>query len=98
MKGDQNSGDMVIIVEKREKEKEGENEVEILKRMISSHSLYERLVEIHLNCLKVGFDEIGDQIDKQNALKIKQANYKLKVATVPGSCPELEYFMVYTTL
>ncbi|KAK6261490.1 hypothetical protein QUC31_007306 [Theobroma cacao] len=37
-----------------EKEEEEEDDDELLKTRISAHPLYGRLVENHLNCLKVG--------------------------------------------
>ncbi|KAE8709652.1 NAD-dependent dihydropyrimidine dehydrogenase subunit PreA-like [Hibiscus syriacus] len=50
----------------QEEEGEDSDDIELLKRRISSHPLYGRLVENHLDCLKVGGIGNGGRNSKGN--------------------------------
>ncbi|XVE58899.1 hypothetical protein DITRI_Ditri04bG0206000 [Diplodiscus trichospermus] len=71
--------------------KEEEDEDELLKTRISSHPLYGRLVQNHLNCLKVG--GISDSGRNSKPYQREANHYN-------GPCPsmlnqsELDLFMV----
>ncbi|XP_021292292.1 homeobox protein knotted-1-like 2 [Herrania umbratica] len=69
-------------------EEEGEEEEELLKTRISSHPLYGRLVENHLNCLKVGAIADSGRNSKANQRK---ADYNPCSSIVNES--ELDLFM-----
>ncbi|TYJ07285.1 hypothetical protein E1A91_A12G294800v1 [Gossypium mustelinum] len=77
--------------------KEEEDDDELLKIRISSHPLYERLVENHLNCLKVG--GIGDR--GRNNSKSNQRKAEHSISTKINPCcssmqlnqSELDLFM-----
>ncbi|XP_022726053.1 homeobox protein knotted-1-like 2 [Durio zibethinus] len=53
---------------------EEEDEEELLKTRISSHPLYRRLVENHLNCLKVGEIAYSGRNSKSNQRKADDYN------------------------
>ncbi|KAH1075582.1 hypothetical protein J1N35_027910 [Gossypium stocksii] len=77
--------------------KEEDDDDELLKTRISSHPLYERLVENHLNCLKVG--GIGDR--GRNNTKSNQRKAEHSISTKINPCcssmqlnqSELDLFM-----
>ncbi|KAH9794444.1 hypothetical protein WN944_011421 [Citrus x changshan-huyou] len=62
-----------------------EEDVETLKRRISSHPLYGLLIQSHLNCLKVSLGEVGE-VGTTDAANLNQA-------TIPSSSSELDLFM-----
>ncbi|KAK9278186.1 hypothetical protein L1049_027746 [Liquidambar formosana] len=71
-------------------EEEDEEEMEILKRRISSHPLYGLLVDSHLDCLKVGLGNVVD-IDTSHRIVQKQADSRSSLSMFNQE--ELDQFM-----
>ncbi|XP_050219811.1 homeobox protein rough sheath 1 [Mercurialis annua] len=68
---------------------EEEDEAEVLKKRISSHPLYDLLVQTHMDCLKIG--GIGDADENDGSIKQKLPNKKPNSSSM--SQPELDHFM-----
>ncbi|KAK7407703.1 hypothetical protein VNO78_09723 [Psophocarpus tetragonolobus] len=69
---------------------EKENE-DVLKKIISTHPLYEVLIQTHINCLKVGFAGTEEFDATSDAWK-KLINSKSKATPCPNTS-ELDHFM-----
>ncbi|XP_004498724.1 homeobox protein knotted-1-like 6 [Cicer arietinum] len=91
---------MEDIENRRKKEVEGSDEVkennqneseEDLKNIIARHPLFEVLIESHMKCLEVGYEEAGEFDITSDAWK-KLVNTNSKATTSPNTS-ELDHFM-----
>ncbi|XVF09404.1 hypothetical protein REPUB_Repub07fG0089800 [Reevesia pubescens] len=73
-------------------EEEEEVDDELLKSRISSHPLYGRLVENHLNCLKVG--GVADSGRNSKTNQRKPDHYNPNCSSMQLKQSELDLFMV----
>ncbi|XP_010553601.1 PREDICTED: protein KNATM-like [Tarenaya hassleriana] len=86
-KGDERNS-MKSVKKELQNAKEEEEEVEVLKKRISSHPLYGLLLEEHLNCLKVCSGDDPPEIETEEAITLLD-----KATPRPDSSPHLDLFM-----
>ncbi|KAH7516258.1 protein KNATM [Ziziphus jujuba] len=71
----------------------GEEDKQVLKRMISEHPLFGMLIETHINCLKVGLGEVEDQVGITSSPHQYSNTNLLDAATIIPNSSDLDKFM-----